>query len=425
MKIITIVGARPQFIKAAVVSRAIINHNAVNGNDPDRIKEIIVHTGQHYDHNMSDIFFEEMQIPEPNYFLNINGLTHGAMTGQMLEKIEAVLVDEKPDVVLVYGDTNTTLAGALAAVKLHIPVAHVEAGLRSFNRRMPEEINRVLTDHVASFLFCPTQQAVDNLKDEGIGRGSSSAHKPVSSSSKEVECDPVQKIEDSSTNEFMNLRGNLFSLSPITHDLMPIVVMVGDVMYDSVLFNLKIAETKSKIIEKLNLKSKAYALATVHRAENTDDSHRLQAIFEALGKISAEGLGVVLPLHPRTRKLLDASRLSDTKINIIEPVSYLDMLELEQQAQLILTDSGGVQKEAYWMKVPCITLRDETEWIETIETGWNILAGADRDKIIESATDDRRPSTQYPAYGDGKAGEKIVDILGQPGFYRENQKCST
>ena len=406
MKIATIVGARPQFIKAAVISRAISQSNKP-------VTEVIVHSGQHYDRNMSDVFFEEMGIPRPDYFLDINGLSHGAMTGQMLEKIEEVLLKEKPDIVLVYGDTNTTLAGALAAAKLHIPVAHVEAGLRSFNRRMPEEINRVLTDHVANILFCPTQQAVENLKDEGIGIESSSAHKLVGSSSQVVECDPVQEIENSSTNEFMNLRGNL---SPITHDLMPIVALVGDVMYDSVLFSLKIAEKNSKIIEKLNLKSKAYALATVHRAENTDDSHRLQAIFEALEKISAEGLPVVLPLHPRTRKFFDASRFSDTKIKIIEPVSYLDMLQLEQQAELILTDSGGVQKEAYWMKVPCITLRDETEWIETVEAGWNILAGADRDKIIESANVDRSPSAQYPAYGDGKAGEKIVNILGQPGF---------
>jgi UDP-N-acetylglucosamine 2-epimerase len=220
---------------------------------------------------------------------------------------------------------------------------------------MPEEINRVLTDHISNFLFCPTEQAVENLKNEGIGLASSSGPKRVSSSAHSH------------------------------YDLPPKVALVGDVMYDSVLFNLKIAEKKLKIIEKLNLKSKAYALATVHRAENTDDSHRLQAIFEALDKISSEGLRVVLPLHPRTRKLCDPSRFSDTKMKIIEPVSYLDMLQLEQQAHLILTDSGGVQKEAYWMKVPCITLRDETEWIETVEAGWNILAGADRDKIIESA----------------------------------------
>jgi UDP-N-acetylglucosamine 2-epimerase len=343
---------------------------------------------------MSDVFFEEMNIPRPDYFLDINGLSHGAMTGQMLEKVEEVLVEEKPDTVLVYGDTNTTLAGALAAVKLHIPVAHVEAGLRSFNRKMPEEINRVLTDHIANFLFCPTQQAVQNLKDEGIGMESASAHKLVSSSSNQT-----------------------ISLRAMSYELPPTVALVGDVMYDSVLFNLKIAEKNSKIIEKLDLKSKAYALATVHRAENTNDSHRLQAIFEAFEKISSEGLNVVLPLHPRTRKFFDASRLLDTKIRIIEPVSYLDMLQLEQQAQLILTDSGGVQKEAYWMKVPCITLRDDTEWIETLEAGWNILAGADRDKIIESANADRSLSAQYPAYGDGKAGEKIVDILGQAGFY--------
>ena len=386
MKIATIVGARPQFIKAAVISRAISQSNKL-------VTEVIVHTGQHYDRNMSDVFFEDMGIPRPDYFLDINGLSHGAMTGQMLEKVEEVLVEEKPDIVLVYGDTNTTLAGALAAAKLHIPVAHVEAGLRSFNRRMPEEINRVITDHIANILFCPTQQAVENLKDEGIGIESSSARKLVSSSSNQTS-----------------------SLRAMSYALPPKVALVGDVMYDSVLFNLKIAEKKSKIVEKLDLKPEAYALATVHRAENTDDSHRLQAIFEALEKISAEGPRVVLPLHPRTRIFFDALRFSDTKIKIIEPVSYLDMLQLEQQAQLILTDSGGVQKEAYWMKVPCITLRDETEWIETVEAGWNILAGADRDKIFESAHADRSPSLQYPAYGDGKAGEKIVNILGQPGF---------
>jgi len=386
MQIATIVGARPQFIKAAVVSRAISQSNKL-------VTEVIVHTGQHYDRNMSDVFFEEMSIPRPDYFLDINGLSHGAMTGQMLEKIEEVLLKEKPDIVLVYGDTNTTLAGGLAAAKLHIPVAHVEAGLRSFNRRMPEEINRVLTDHVANILFCPTQLAVENLKDEGIGIESASAHKLVSSS-------PNQTI----------------SLRALSYELPPMVALVGDVMYDSVLFNLKTAGKNSKIIEKLDLKSKAYALATVHRAENTDDSHRLRSIFEALEKISAEGLPVVLPLHPRNRKFVAASRFSDTKIKVIEPVSYLDMLQLEQQAQLILTDSGGVQKEAYWMKVPCLTLRDETEWIETVEAGWNILAGADRDKIIESANAGRNPSVQYPAYGDGRAGEKIVAILGQPGF---------
>jgi len=387
MKIATIIGARPQFIKAAVVSRAISEFNKLVSSKSSLVTEVIVHTGQHYDHNMSDVFFEEMNISRPDYFLDINGLSHGAMTGQMLEKIEKVLLKEKPDLVLVYGDTNTTLAGALAAAKLHISVAHVEAGLRSFNRKMPEEINRVLTDHIANFLFCPTKRAVQNLRDEGIGDKGALMNGFVKSA---VTPDPLS----------------------MSYEMPPKVVMVGDVMYDSVLFNLKIAEKKSKILEKLDLKSKAYALATVHRAENTDDSHRLQAIFEAFEKISTESLRVVMPLHPRTRKLYGASRLSGTKIKIIEPVSYLDMLQLEQQAKLIFTDSGGVQKEAYWMKVACITLRDETEWLETVEAGWNILAGANRDKIIESAKADRWPSTQYLAYGDGKAGEKIIDFLG-------------
>jgi UDP-GlcNAc3NAcA epimerase len=364
MKIATIIGARPQFIKAAVVSRAIANSNKLVASNSSIVTEVIVHTGQHYDHNMSEVFFKELEIPEPHLNLEVGSGYHGQQTGQMLIKLEEVMLSEKPDWVLVYGDTNSTLAGALAAVKLHIPVAHVEAGLRSFNKSMPEEHNRVLTDHCSDLLFCPTSAAVKNLKIEGVTNG---------------------------------------------------VHRVGDVMFDSVLFNTELATKRSKILETLKLQNKAYALATVHRAENTDDSPRLQAIFEALEQISSEGLRVVLPLHPRTRKLYDPSRFSGAKIKIIEPVSYLDMLQLEQQARLILTDSGGVQKEAYWMKVPCITLRDETEWIETVEAGWNILAGADRDKIVESAKTDHKPSKQYPAYGDGKAGEKIVDILRQPG----------
>jgi len=374
MKIATIIGARPQFIKAAVVSRAIAESNKLVTSNASLVTELIVHTGQHYDHNMSEVFFKELEIPEPHLNLEVGSGYHGQQTGQMLIKLEEVMLSEKPDWVLVYGDTNSTLAGALAAVKLHIPVAHVEAGLRSFNKSMPEEHNRVLTDHCSDLLFCPTSAAVKNLKIEGVTNG---------------------------------------------------VHRVGDVMFDSVLFNTELATKRSKILETLKLQNKAYALATVHRAENTDDSHRLQAIFEALEKISSEGLRVVLPLHPRTRKLYDALRFSGAKIKIIEPVSYLDMLQLEQQARFILTDSGGVQKEAYWMKVPCITLRDETEWIETVEAGWNILAGAERDKIVESAKTDRKPSKQYSAYGDGKAGEKIVDILRQPECYREDQKCST
>jgi len=364
MKIATIIGARPQFIKAAVVSRAISAFNKLVTLNSSLVTEVIVHTGQHYDRNMSEVFFKELEIPEPHLNLEVGSGYHGQQTGQMLIKLEEVMLSEKPDWVLVYGDTNSTLAGALAAVKLHIPVAHVEAGLRSFNKSMPEEHNRVLTDHCSDLLFCPTSAAVNNLKTEGVVNG---------------------------------------------------VHTVGDVMFDSVLFNTELATKRSKILETLKLQNKAYVLATVHRAENTDDPHRLQAIFEALEKISSGGLRVVLPLHPRTRKLYDVLRFSGAKIKIIEPVSYLDMLQLEQQARLILTDSGGVQKEAYWMKVPCITLRDETEWIETVETGWNILAGADRDKIVESAKADRKPSKQYSAYGDGKAGEKIVAGLRQPG----------
>ena len=268
MKIATIIGARPQFIKAAVVSRAISEFNKLVTSNSSLVTEVIVHTGQHYDHNMSDVFFEEMNIPRPDYFLDINGLSHGAMTGQMLEKIEEVLVKEKPDVVLVYGDTNTTLAGALAAVKLHIPVAHVEAGLRSFNSRMPEEINRVLTDHVANFLFCPTGQAVKNLNNEGIGIESSSVHKPI-------------------------------RLSPITYDHIPIVALVGDVMLDAAMYYRKFARKPG-----FELADK-FILSTIHRAENTDGPGKLKSIFKGLNEIGKE-VPIYLPLHPRTRKALDA-----------------------------------------------------------------------------------------------------------------------
>ena len=325
MKIATIIGARPQFIKAAMVNKAVQKHN-MESKCP-AITEIIVHTGQHYDDNMSAVFFRELNIPEPDLNLGIGSGPHGQQTGQMLIRIEEVLLSEKPDLVIVYGDTNSTLAGALAAAKLKIPIAHVEAGLRSFNREMPEEYNRVLTDHCSDLLFCPTQTAVQNLKHEGISKG---------------------------------------------------VYLVGDVMCDSVLHNLKLAEKNSCILEKLDLKPKKYALATIHRAENTDEPKKLKSIFYALDKIAQNGWHVIVPLHPRTQKKLNNSetyQLND--LVLIEPLSYLDMLLLEKQAKVILTDSGGVQKEAYWFEVPCVTLRNETEWVETVETSWNYLAGTD------------------------------------------------
>ena len=337
MNIVTIVGARPQFIKAAPVSRAIHKHN-LEGADP-QIKEIIVHTGQHYDDTMSAVFFRDLDIPDPHMNLDVGSGPHGWQTAQMLIRIEKVLMERKPDMVLVYGDTNSTLAGALSAVKLHIPVAHIEAGLRSFNRKMPEEHNRVVSDHLSDLLFCPTQTAVNNLAGEGITKG---------------------------------------------------VHYVGDVMYDSVLYNIHLAEKRSHILKKCNLEPKHYALATVHRAENTDDYERLRSIFHALDRIAKDGLPVIVPLHPRTRKQKESSSAPLNSVQLIDPVSYLDMLVLERQAKVILTDSGGVQKEAYWFDVPCITLRNETEWLEAVESGWNTVVGYDSKCIIAACVSHSR-----------------------------------
>lgn len=353
MKISTIVGARPQFIKAAVVSRAFRERR------PD-ISEILVHTGQHFDADMSEVFFEELEIPRPDYHLGIGGGTHGRNTGRMIEAIEGVLLDERPDWVLVYGDTDSTLAGALAAVKLHIPVAHVEAGLRSFNRRMPEEINRVLTDHASDLLFAPTQRAVENLKAEGI------------------------------------------SHNKIKH--------VGDVMYDAALFYADRAEACSRILQTLGLQRKGYILATVHREENTDDPKRLAAIIRGL---SAADASVIFPLHPRTRKRLQEYGLSlEIPLYPIDPVGYMDMVMLEKYATLIATDSGGVQKEAYFHGVPCVTLRDETEWVELVEQGFNCLVGSDPEKIAMAVrANPDQPDRHLSLYGDGHAAEKILSHL--------------
>jgi len=328
MKILTVVGARPQFIKLAPLSK-ILRENGIS--------EIIVHTGQHYDENMNDLFFKELEIPEPDYNLGIGSGNHGEQTGRMLIEIEKIMLKEKPDLVIVYGDTNSTLAGALAASKLHIKLAHVEAGLRSFNKRMPEEINRVLTDHVSDILFCPTQTAVENLKNEGITNG---------------------------------------------------VYLVGDVMFDALLHFSKISDMKSNVLERLNIKPKEYYLATIHRAENTDNYERLKNILTAFSKMDEM---VVFPIHPRTRKMINYYGLDDLlendNVKVIDPVGYLDMLKLEKNAKAILTDSGGVQKEAFWLKVPCITLRDETEWVETVNLGWNRLVGSDVEKILEAVRD--------------------------------------
>jgi UDP-GlcNAc3NAcA epimerase len=371
MKIVAIVGARPQFIKAGAVNRAIKELNKRR----KRIREIWVHTGQHYDYLMDKVFFDELKLPKPDYHLGVGSGSHAKQTGLMLERIETVLKKERPETVIVYGDTNSTLAGALAAAKLNIPVSHVEAGLRSYNQAMPEEINRLLTDHLSTFLFCPTDRAVRNLLKEGI--------------------------KDGRTR---------------------IVKNVGDVMYDSILYYSKIAEKKSTILYDLNLVNPRseirifkYYLATLHRAENTNDPKRLKSILEALNKIGKK-TPTVLPLHPRTKKLMEVYHFSRRFRNIqfIEPVSYFDMLELEKNAKAILTDSGGIQKEAYWFRVPCLTLREETEWVETVRSGWNELVGTEPKNIIRAVhhlgmRKHSRKNTNI--FGDGKASEKIVELL--------------
>lgn len=360
MKIVTVLGARPQFIKAAAVSRAI--RRAAEGGSA--LSEVIVHTGQHFDANMSDVFFTELDIPRPNHLLGISGLGHGAMTGRMLEGIEALLQSERPDWVLIYGDTNSTLAGALAAAKLHIPVAHVEAGLRSFNMRMPEEVNRILADRVSALLLCPTTVAVENLSAEGVTKG---------------------------------------------------VHNVGDVMFDVSLFYRERARVESQVLDRLGVEFGKFALVTVHRAENTDDLAPLTGIVTALGEISKR-LKVVLPLHPRTRKLLETHGLLAGLGNAIvtEPLAYLDMVALEQAAATILTDSGGVQKEAFFYDVPCITMRDETEWVETVACGANRLVGASTPAILEafeSVMAGGRAGASVRPYGDGAAADHIVTLL--------------
>lgn len=345
MKIATIIGARPQFIKSATISRIFRNYNDIN--------EIIIHTGQHYDENMSEIFFNELKIPKPNYNLEVGSESHGKQTAMMLEKIEAILLKEKPDWVLVYGDTNSTIAGALAATKLHIKIAHVEAGLRSFNRKMPEEINRIATDHISDILFVPTQNAMNLLANEGI----------------------VERA-----------------------------VLVGDVMYDAILYNQKLADEKYKLSDITNLNN--FYLGTIHRPSNTDNLARLQNIFSAFSELD---LPIILPLHPRTQKIIKKIKYSKN-VKIIEPVSYLKMIVLLKNCKKVLTDSGGLQKEAYYLHKPCITMRDETEWIETLENNWNFIVGADKDLILEKVKN-KEFGKQKDYFGDGKAAEKIVDFI--------------
>ncbi|MDD5502690.1 MAG: UDP-N-acetylglucosamine 2-epimerase (non-hydrolyzing) [Candidatus Thermoplasmatota archaeon] len=349
MKILSIVGARPQFIKAFALSRELRRKHT----------EILVHTGQHYDYEMSKIFFDELDIPKPDYNLEVGSGPHGEQTGKILEKLEKVILSEKPDLVLVYGDTNSTLAGALAAVKLHVKVAHVEAGLRSFDRRMPEEINRIVTDHVSDILLAPTKTAMAHLKSEGIAKN---AH------------------------------------------------LVGDVMQDAMEIARERAK-KSKIISKLRIEGK-YVLATLHRAENTDDRGRLSNIVDAFLE---SGANIVLPLHPRTRKVLENSglmkKIDGKNIKIVDPVGYVDMIALMDGAEKILTDSGGVQKEAYMLGRPCITMRDNTEWVETVDAGWNVLVGAEKKKIMEAIKNFNPKGSRKDIFGGGGACGKIVGIL--------------
>lgn len=380
MKILTIIGARPQFIKAAVVSRAIKNHNQflVDGflslekaeqkklktKNKKLITEVILHTGQHFDVNMSDIFFKQLGIPRPDFQLDIHGGNHGEMTGRMLSEIEKIILSEKPDRVLVYGDTNSTLAGALAAAKLHVPVAHVEAGLRSFNKRMPEEINRILTDQISDILFCPTETAVQNLTKEGFN------HQP------------------STKNQ-------------------QLVLNVGDVMQDSALMFSEFAVSPGNFQQE-----SGFVLATLHRAENTDDPSRLKSIVNALNEIDHNIAPVVLPLHPRTRGAIEKAGLQ-LNVNVIDPVGYLEMIWLLKHCGLVLTDSGGVQKEAFFFGKACVTMRDQTEWVELVDIGANELVGAEGEKIIKAVSRNLSREVEDPdqLYGGGKAAEFIVQYL--------------
>jgi UDP-GlcNAc3NAcA epimerase len=355
MRIVSIVGARPQFVKAAIVCRA-------SANSPARLEHLIVHTGQHYDADMSDSFFEQLGLPSPDRHLGVGSGTHGQQTGEMIKRLEPVLAEFAADWVLLYGDTNSTLAGAVVASKLHQKIAHVEAGLRSWNRQMPEEMNRIVADHLSDLLLCPTATAIANLEREGL------AHRAL---------------------------------------------LTGDVMYDAILQYRQTAESRASSLP-LRWQAGEYALATVHRAENTDHPERLFAILRALDRIATAICPVVLPLHPRTRKLLNESRYQPHAITMTAPVSYLDMILLESRARMILTDSGGVQKEAYFVQVPCITLRDETEWVETLENHCNVLVGAHEERIVESAARTSSAGPWTAVYGTGRAGEAIISALLSP-----------
>ncbi|MCI4671322.1 MAG: UDP-N-acetylglucosamine 2-epimerase (non-hydrolyzing) [Bacteroidia bacterium] len=370
IKLMSLVGARPQFIKLAPLVKAIEVFN--EGSSSTQVDHYIIHTGQHYDHGMSDIFFDELEIPHPDINLGVGSGPHGVQTGKMLEGIEKILMDEKPDMLVIFGDTNSTIAGALAAAKLHIPIAHIEAGLRSFNRKMPEEVNRIMSDHVSDLLLAPTPTAIANLKNEGL------ESRTISS---------------------------------------------GDIMYDTVMLNSKLAEKKSTILEKLNLEKGSYAIATCHRAENTNDPQRLTHIMNSFNKIATEHLPVVFPMHPRTKHILP-NVLPDWKaaenLIILEPLGYLDMVQLIGGAKMALTDSGGLQKEAFFLECPCVTMRDETEWTETVEAGGNIITGADPEKIMNAVQHWEKMTAQghtfteklQETFGEGKSADiTIIEII--------------
>ena len=380
MRIVSIVGARPQFIKLLPIAQELARRQESGANSPTHL---VIHTGQHYDYEMSQVFFNRLGLPNPQYHLDVGAGSHGQQTGRMLERIEEVLLRDSPDLVIVYGDTNSTLAGSLAAAKLHILSAHVEAGLRSFNRDMPEETNRVVSDHTSDILFCPSKTAVENLRREGF----------------------------TSHLDHASLSGGDGAHGPVD---LPVVAHVGDVMYDALLTSVDVAAEQSRIMEQLSVQTHEYLLATVHRAENTDNLDRLQQILSALSELS-RSTRVIVPLHPRTRKAIDASQgeldVDLSRIEMVPPVDYLDMLWLTKNARAVLTDSGGVQKECYWLRVPCITLRDETEWSDTVECGANVLAGANHERIVRAVHQPPQPSSHPHAYGDGRGAQKILDIL--------------
>jgi UDP-GlcNAc3NAcA epimerase len=353
MKILTVVGARPQFIKAAAVSLAMREH----GKGP--IDEVVVHTGQHYDYEMSEVFFDELVMPAPAYDLEVGSAGHGKQTGEIMSRLEPIVVDTVPDAVLVYGDTNTTLGGALVAAKLHVPVAHVEAGLRSFDRRMPEEVNRVVTDHVSDLLLCPSRNAVGNLAAEGITRG---------------------------------------------------VVMTGDVMHGVLLRTHAALGGSNRVAEQLGLDGVPYVAVTMHRPANTDDRSRAASVMDALRVLTGDGLHVVFPVHPRSRPVIDELSWPE-RLHLLDPLGYRDMVGLVAGAKAVVTDSGGLQKESIWLGIPCVTIRDTTEWVETIEAGWNVLVDTDRDRIVDSVRAAKPQPTPFVGYGDDRAADNVVEAL--------------